>query len=61
MTARVSSGCADKQIASRMNVGHATVRFHLANAFRKLQAENRAALAARVQALLGAHERRQAP
>ena len=57
----VSSGCADKQIASRMNVGHATVRFHLANAFRKLQAENRAALAARVQALLGAHERRQAP
>ena len=44
-----------------MNVSHATVRFHLANAFRKLQAENRAALAARVQALLGAHERRQAP
>lgn len=56
----VSSGCADKQIASRMNVGHATVRFHLANVFRKLQADNRAALAARVQSMLGAHERRHA-
>jgi len=55
----VSSGCADKQIASRMNVGYPTVRFHLANVFRKLQADNRAALAARVQSMLGAHERRQ--
>jgi DNA-binding CsgD family transcriptional regulator len=56
----VSNGCADKQIASRMNVGHATVRFHLANAFRKLQADNRTTLASRVQSLLSAHERRQA-
>jgi DNA-binding CsgD family transcriptional regulator len=52
----VSSGCADKLIASRMNVGHATVRFHLANVFRKLQAENRAALASRVHSLLGLHD-----
>lgn len=53
----VSCGCADKQIASRMSVGYATVRFHLANIFRKLQADNRTALAARVQSLLGAQER----
>ncbi len=56
----VSSGCPDKQIASHMQVGHATVRFHLANAFRKLQADNRTTLASRVQSLLSAHERRQA-
>jgi len=56
----VCSGCADKQIASRMNVGYPTVRFHLANVFRKLQADNRTALAARVQSILGAHERQQA-
>jgi DNA-binding CsgD family transcriptional regulator len=53
----VSSGCADKQIASRMNVGYPTVRFHLGNVFRKLQADNRAALASRVQSMLAAHER----
>lgn len=56
----VSNGCADKQIASHMNVGLATVRFHLANAFRKLQADNRTALASRVQSLLASHERRKA-
>jgi DNA-binding CsgD family transcriptional regulator len=56
----VSKGCADKQIASQMGVGYPTVRFHLANVFRKLQADNRAALASRVQSILGAHERRQA-
>jgi DNA-binding CsgD family transcriptional regulator len=56
----VSTGCADKQIASQMNVGYATVRFHLANVFRKLQADNRTALAARVQSILAAHERQQA-
>jgi len=48
----VSCGCPDKQIARRLGVGYPTVRFHLANVFRKLQADNRAALAARVQALL---------
>ena len=56
----VSRGCADKQIASQMNVGYPTVRFHLANVFRKLQADNRTALATRVQSILGAHERQQA-
>jgi DNA-binding CsgD family transcriptional regulator len=50
----VASGCPDKQIARRLEVGHATVRFHLANAFRKLQADNRAALASRVQAIIEA-------
>jgi DNA-binding CsgD family transcriptional regulator len=50
----VSCGCPDKQIARRLQVGYSTVRFHLANAFRKLQAENRAALAARVQGLVDA-------
>ena len=53
----VSSGCADKLIASKMNVGFPTVRFHLANAFRKLQVDNRTTLATRVQSLLSAHER----
>lgn len=48
----VACGCPDKQIARRLEVGYPTVRFHLANAFRKLQADNRAALASRVQALL---------
>lgn len=50
----VASGCPDKEIARRLEVGHATVRFHLANAFRKLQAENRAALSSRVQAIVDA-------
>ena len=50
----VSCGCPDKQIARRLQVGYSTVRFHLANAFQKLQAENRAALAARVQGLVDA-------
>jgi DNA-binding CsgD family transcriptional regulator len=53
----VSCGCPDKQIARRLNVTYPTVRFHVANAFRKLQADNRAALAARVHALLDAHRR----
>ncbi|MFT3821590.1 MAG: helix-turn-helix transcriptional regulator [Rubrivivax sp.] len=53
----VACGCPDKQIARRLEVGYPTVRFHLANAFRKLQADNRAALASRVQALVG--QRRQ--
>lgn len=48
----VACGCPDKQIARRLEVGYPTVRFHLANAFRKLQADNRAALASRVQALV---------
>lgn len=50
----VACGCPDKQIARRLEVGYPTVRFHLANAFRKLQADNRAALASRVQALVEA-------
>lgn len=53
----VSCGCPDKEIARRLNVSHPTVRFHVANAFRKLQADNRAAVAARVLALLDAHRR----
>lgn len=47
----VACGCPDKQIARRLNVGYGTVRFHLANAFRKLQADNRVALAQRVHAI----------
>jgi DNA-binding CsgD family transcriptional regulator len=50
----VGCGCPDKQVARRLGVGYATVRFHVANAFRKLQVENRAALVARVHALLDA-------
>jgi DNA-binding CsgD family transcriptional regulator len=50
----VACGCPDKQIARRLDVGYATVRFHVGNAFRKLQAENRAALASRVQAIVDA-------
>lgn len=48
----VSCGCPDKQIARRLNLSYPTVRFHVANAFRKLQVDNRAALGARVHALL---------
>ncbi|MEJ8846651.1 helix-turn-helix transcriptional regulator [Variovorax rhizosphaerae] len=48
----VLSGCPDKLIAKRMAVGLPTVRFHLANAFRKLRVDNRTQLAARVQALV---------
>lgn len=48
----VACGCPDKQIARRLEVRYSTVRFHLANAFRKLQADNRAGLASRVQALV---------
>lgn len=54
----VACGCPDKQIARRLEVGCPTVRFHLANAFRKLQTDNRAGLASRVQSLVEA--RRQA-
>lgn len=53
----VACGCPDKQIARQLAVGYPTVRFHLANAFRKLQADNRAALAARVQAIVEARRR----
>ena len=48
----VACGCPDKQIARRLEVGYTTVRSHLASAFRKLKAENRTALALRVQALV---------
>lgn len=48
----VACGCPDKQIAQRLNVGLPTVRFHLANIFRKLRADNRASVAARVQTLV---------
>lgn len=50
----VSCGCPDKLIARRLAVGYSTVRFHLANAFRKLHVDNRAALASRVQGLVDA-------
>lgn len=55
----VLSGCPDKLIAKRMGVGLPTVRFHLANAFRKLRVENRTQLAAQAQALVNpeAHPR----
>jgi DNA-binding CsgD family transcriptional regulator len=53
----IACGCPDKQIASRLEVGYPTVRFHLNNAFRKLQADNRAALASRVQAIVEARRR----
>ena len=52
----VVSGCPDKLIAKRMAVGLPTVRFHLANAFRKLRVDNRTQLAARVQALVNADD-----
>lgn len=51
----VACGCPDKQIARRLDVGYPTVRFHLANAFKKLRTENRAALAARVLSLVESH------
>jgi DNA-binding CsgD family transcriptional regulator len=53
----VACGCPDKQIARRLDVGYPTVRFHLANAFRKLQTDNRVALASRVQAIIEARRR----
>lgn len=54
----VACGCPDKHIAKRLKVGYPTVRFHLANAFRKLQASNRVTLAARVNGLLdGKHDK----
>jgi DNA-binding CsgD family transcriptional regulator len=53
----ISCGCPDKQISRRLGVSYPTVRFHVANAFRKLQADNRAALAARVHALLDLQRR----
>ncbi|MET3915505.1 DNA-binding CsgD family transcriptional regulator [Variovorax sp. OAS795] len=48
----VLSGCPDKLIAKNMAVGLPTVRFHLANAFRKLRVANRTQLAARVLAMI---------
>jgi DNA-binding CsgD family transcriptional regulator len=56
----VSCGCPDKQIARRLNLSYPTVRFHVANAFRKLQVDNRAALGARVHALLDVQQRQNA-
>jgi DNA-binding CsgD family transcriptional regulator len=53
----VACGGPDKQIARRLGLAYATVRFHLAHAFAKLQVDNRAALAARVHALLDAERR----
>lgn len=49
-------GCPDKQIARRLGLSYPTVRFHLANVFRKLQVDNRTALASRVQALVEARK-----
>jgi DNA-binding CsgD family transcriptional regulator len=57
----ISCGCPDKQIARRLNVSYPTVRFHVANAFHKLQVDNRAALGARVHALLDARQRELGP
>ncbi|WP_018915266.1 helix-turn-helix transcriptional regulator [Thiomonas sp. FB-6] len=48
----VSSGCPDKEISNRLGLERATVRFHISNAFRKMRAGNRVALAARVHALV---------
>jgi DNA-binding CsgD family transcriptional regulator len=48
----VACGCPDKQIARRLEMRYPTVRFHLANAFRKTQTDNRSALASRVQTLV---------
>jgi DNA-binding CsgD family transcriptional regulator len=52
----VTHGCPDKEISRRLNVSCPTVRFHLTNAFRKIQVENRAELAARVQLLMEAYK-----
>ena len=56
-TAVMASATPITVIAQRLSVGHPTVRFHLANAFRKFQTDNRAQLAARVQSVLDAHRR----
>jgi DNA-binding CsgD family transcriptional regulator len=48
----VSCGCPDKEIARQLAVGCPTVRFHLANAFRKLRADNRTTLATRVRSIV---------
>lgn len=48
----VACGLADKEIARRLGIGHATVRFHLANAFRKTHAGNRTLLVSRIHAIL---------
>lgn len=48
----VSCGCPDKEICQRLGLGYPTVRFHLSNAFHKLRAPNRTALAGRVKAML---------
>lgn len=52
----VACGCPDKQIARRLATSYPTVRFHLTNTFRKLAADNRTALASRVQAIVDAHQ-----
>jgi DNA-binding CsgD family transcriptional regulator len=48
----VSSGCPDKEIARQLKLQFPTVRYHLGNAFRKMQAENRTGLANRVRLML---------
>lgn len=47
----ICSGCPDKAIAKRLVLEFSTVRYHVANAFRKLGVGNRAALASKVHAL----------
>lgn len=48
----VSCGCPDKEIQRRLGLEYPTVRFHLANAFKKLRVANRATLVGRVRSLL---------
>ncbi|MBS0449372.1 MAG: LuxR family transcriptional regulator [Proteobacteria bacterium] len=53
----VSCGCPDKEIGRRLGLEYPTVRFHLANAFKKMRATNRATLVAHVRELLESEER----
>jgi len=46
--AYVADGMRDREIATRLGVGEATVRFHVDNARRKLQATNRMQAIARL-------------
>lgn len=57
----VSCGCPDKQIATRLQIGLPTVRFHLSRAFDKARAKNRVALAALVQSTLEVYRQSEAP
>lgn len=47
-----SRGTTDKEIARELGIGFTTVRYHLANSFRKLGVEGRNKLAHRVSALI---------